>query len=68
VKQHLLDKRDELIWAVEMQGYGFADLCTIFNIAHRSTVMRIVDRRPSDWRPKWVKRADMDSVGGRAAE
>ncbi len=55
-KQHLLDKRDELIWALSLQDYTQADLCRIFNITHRSTVLRILARKPSDWSPKWVRR------------
>jgi hypothetical protein len=59
VKQHLLDKRDELIWALSLQDYTFADICEIFNIKHRSTVMRIIARKPVGWLPRWVKITDL---------
>lgn len=59
VKQHLLEKRDQLIWALSLQDYSFADLCEIFNIKHRTTVMRIVAQKPVGWIPPWIKRIDM---------
>jgi len=59
VKKHLIDKRDELIWALSIQDYTFADMCEVFNIKHRSTIMRIVARKPAGWVPRWVKRPDV---------
>ena len=56
IRQHLLDKRDELLWALSDQGYNLADLCVIFNITHRNTVLRIINRKPAGWVSRWVKR------------
>lgn len=55
VERHLLDKRDELIWALNLQGYKGAEIGRIFNSLHRSAVNQIVRRKPKDYRPKWVK-------------
>ncbi len=62
MEQHIRNKRNELIWALSLQEYshsitGFythAQIGRIFNI-DRSTVKRIVDGMPKDWKPKWVK-------------
>jgi len=55
-KQHLLDKRDEIAFALSIQeDYTLADISVILNIKHRSTVLRILRRRPVDYKPKWVK-------------
>lgn len=59
VKQHLLDKRDELMWALSLQDYRIIDIAHIFNIKHRSTVMRILARKPEGWVPRWIKRTDV---------
>lgn len=59
MKNHLGEKREELIWALSLQEYSFADICEIFNIKHRSTVMRIIARKPENWLPRWVKRSDV---------
>lgn len=62
MKNHLGEKREELIWALSLQDYSFADICTIFNIKHRSTIMRIIARKPINWVPRWVKRSDLDLI------
>lgn len=55
LENHLKDKRNELIWALALQDYSHAQIARIFGIAHRSTVLRIVQQKPRDWRPKWEK-------------
>lgn len=54
VEKHLKEKRDELIWALSLQDYTQAQIARIFGV-YRSTVKRIVDRKPRDWKPKWQK-------------
>ena len=64
VPRHLLDKRDELIWSLAaQQDYAPVDIARIFNIRHRSTVLRIIARKPERWISPWVKR-DAASVDG----
>ncbi len=53
--KHEKDKRAELIWALALQEYTAASIARIFGIAHRSTVLRIIQRKPRDWSPKWIK-------------
>jgi len=53
-KQYLLDKKYELIWALSLQDYNYQDIADIFNL-NRSTIMRIVRKRPYGWTPKWRK-------------
>ncbi len=48
-------KRDELIWALVKQDYRIVDIAEIFNMAHRSTVMRIAERMPKGWVSPWKK-------------
>ena len=55
LQHHLVEKREELMWALSLQSYSFQDIATIFNVPHRMTVMRIVARKPADWKPKWIK-------------
>lgn len=54
VEQHLMDKRDELVWALSLQDYNRADIGKIFNV-HRSVISRIMKKKPRDWKPKWIK-------------
>lgn len=59
-KEHLKEKRNEIIWALLSQGYGYADICSMFsNLSHRSTVMRIAERQPKNYQPKWVKKEQL---------
>jgi IS30 family transposase len=53
-ENHITEKRKELIWALSLQDYSFAQIGRIFNI-HRSTVLRIVEKMPKNYKPKWVK-------------
>ena len=56
--EELLDnKRTELIWALSLQDYTQEDISYIMRDADRSTISRIISRRPGDWQPKWVKRS-----------
>lgn len=54
-KRHLIDKRNELIWALDIQDYNYEEIGVIFNGLNRSSIKRIVEKRPPDWKPKWVK-------------
>ena len=53
-EQYLKDKRNELIWALSLQDYSNVQIARIFNI-NRSTIMRIVEKRPYRWKTKWIK-------------
>lgn len=54
-KIHLIDKYQELAWALSVQGYNNEEVGIILNRS-RSVIKRVVDKMPSDWKPKWVKR------------
>ena len=54
IENHIKEKRNELMWALSLQDYTHAQIARIFN-THRSTVKRIVDKKPRDWQPKWKK-------------
>ena len=56
-KSYLVDKRNELVWALDYQEYNGADIGTIFNV-NRSTINRILKKKPKNWKPKWVKVLD----------
>ena len=51
---HLLEKRNELVWALSLQGYTQAQIARMFN-CNRSTMKRVIDQCPKDWKPKWQK-------------
>lgn len=55
MKEFLREKRDELIWALSLQEYNYEEIGQMFNGLNRSTVMRIIERKPRGWKPKWVK-------------
>lgn len=52
---HLQEKRDELIWALDYQGWSQSDIGRMFKL-HPSSINAIVHGRPEGWVPKWVKR------------
>lgn len=54
MKKHLRDKRIELIYALSLQDYENVEIGEIFNI-NRSSVMRIINKRPKDYKVKWIK-------------
>jgi len=56
--QYLKDKQQELMFALADKNQGFrpADIQQIFNFKHLSTVTRILEKKPIDWKPKWVKK------------
>ena len=60
IEGHIKEKRNELIWALGLQHYTFSEIGRIFNM-HRASVQRIVNRRPRDYKPKWVKDSDKNS-------
>ena len=51
---HLYEKRTELVWALEFQGYSGEELGVIFNV-DRAVISRILKKKPKRWKPKWVK-------------
>lgn len=54
LKIHLKDKRNELIFALNHQGYNGQEIGAIFNI-NRSTVHDILKLKPKNYKPKWIK-------------
>lgn len=55
--RELLDqKRLELVWALSLQDYTHEDIAYLLRDADRSTITRMINKRPPDWKPKWVKR------------
>lgn len=52
----LEQKRTELIWALSLQEYTQEDIAYILRDADRSTISRTINKMPTDWQPKWVKR------------
>lgn len=53
-KLHLIEKYQELVWALGIQGYNNNDIGVIFN-RNRSVIKRVRDKMPRGWKPKWVK-------------
>jgi len=53
-EKYIREKRIELIWALSLQDYTHAQIARIFNV-DRSTIMRIIRKKPSRWKSKWVK-------------
>lgn len=53
-KLHLLEKRQEIIFALDSQGYNGAEIATIFSVS-RSVVNRIIAVKPKKYEPKWIK-------------
>ena len=49
------DKQEELVWALDHQGWSHIEIGEMFGLP-RMRVWRMVQRRPVDWHPKWVKR------------
>jgi len=54
IEQHLKEKRVELVWALSLQEYTDAQIARIFN-CNRVTIMRIINKKPKNWKAKWVK-------------
>lgn len=54
MEQYLLEKRDELIWALEHQGYNHTQIAKMFNL-HKVNIGRIIKSKPNDYRVKWIK-------------
>lgn len=48
-------KRHELIWALSLQEWTQEDIADIMRGGDRSTISRIISKRPDDWKPKWIK-------------
>lgn len=55
IKELLISKRTELIWALSLQDFTHEDIAYILRDADRSTITRTIEKRPADWKPKWKK-------------
>lgn len=55
IKELLDTKKQELIWALSLQDYTQEDIAYIMRGGDRSTISRIISKRPVDWSPKWVR-------------
>ena len=53
-KAHLFEKRQELVWALEFQGYAGSEIAVIFNVGE-SVICLIIKKKPRGWKPKWFK-------------
>ena len=61
IENHLMSKRDELIWSLSaQQDYRPSQIAKIFNFEHISTVMRIIERKPQRWQSPWVRRGTVE--------
>ena len=56
IKALLYNKRREIIWALSLQDYTHEDITEILRGADRSTITRMINQRPAEWTPKWIKR------------
>ena len=54
IEQPLKEKQYELIWALSFQEYTQAQIARIFNTSP-TAIMRIINKRPKDYKVKWVK-------------
>lgn len=55
IKKLLNEKRQEIIWAWSLQNYTQEDIAYMLRGMDRSTVSRIISKKPDNWKPKWVK-------------
>lgn len=53
-KIHLIEKYQELVWALAFQGYNNEEIGVVFNRS-RSVISRIVNNMPKGYEPKWKK-------------
>jgi IS30 family transposase len=53
-EKHLIEKYQELVWALSSQDYSSAAIGKIMNRS-RSVIKRLIDKRPKDYKTKWVK-------------
>lgn len=54
MESHIREKRDEIIWALSLQDYTNAQIGRMFKL-DRASILRIIEAKPKDWKPKWVK-------------
>lgn len=54
MEEYLKEKRAELAWALAEQGYNGGQLARLFG-TDRTTIKRIIDSKPEDYKPKWIK-------------
>jgi hypothetical protein len=56
IKELLDTKRREIVWALSLQDYTHEDITYILRGNDRTTITRLINQRPPEWQPKWVKR------------
>ena len=52
---HLFEKRNEIIWALDHQGYRGKDISVMFNNLDESIISRTLKKKLKRWQPKWIK-------------
>ena len=59
VKEILDNKRNELIWSLSLQEYTQEDIAYILKGVDRSSISRIIAKRPKNYKSPWVKRNEV---------
>lgn len=54
LEEYLMEKRDEIIFALSCQDYTEAQIGRMFRLP-RSQIHRMLKRKPAGYSPKWVK-------------
>lgn len=54
IQDHIDEKRNEIIFALYYQKYNHVEIGRMFN-RNRSTILRILEKMPKDYIPKWTK-------------
>jgi transposase len=54
LEPYLQEKRNEIIFSLDNQGYNRAQIARIFNMS-KSRMNEIVNSKPDGWKDKWVK-------------
>lgn len=57
LKEILDNKRNELVWSLSTQEYTQEDIAYILKGVDRSSISRIIAKRPKSWVSPWVKRS-----------
>lgn len=55
LEPYLIDKRNEIMWALAKQGYTTTDIGRIFNMS-KSRASVIIREMPINYTVKWIKR------------
>lgn len=54
MQPYVIEKRNELIWALATQGYTTRQIGFIFGIS-KSTAHNIMSKMPAGWVSPWIK-------------